>query len=511
MKFNLLSLTPVSACFELDNHAIYAAPEPYEVSLNGQVVLKGQERNVFSLYGLQDDTDYTVAIGQDSLTIHTPKASMILHLKDFPKAAEGDDTLRVQMAISCLPEKGVLVFDEAEYHLTSVFLKSQITLVIPKGTVVYGNPELKDYPFMPGEYPYAHKKLPAQLLSWEGNPFVGMPSLFSAFHAQDIAIVGEGKIDGQASVSHFWDDVKHLKWARPNLLYFNDCHGVTLMGLEIGNSPSWTIHPYFCQGVGFYDLSISNPKDSPNTDGMDPECCSDVKAIGIRFSVGDDCIALKSGKIYIGSTYKQPCEHVVIRNCYMHEGHGAIVLGSEAGAGVRDLAVERCLFEGTDRGLRIKSRRGRGQDDVIDGIKFSYIKMINVLTPLAASMYYFCDPDGKDPAVQDKAPHPVDATTPYLGAFEFDHLDCSGAEVCLGIFYGLPERKIGSITIRDSRFAMKPNAKAGMPAMMCDIAMMHNAGFLFVNVEKVTLENLTCSGYEGAEATYTNVASVKSS
>jgi polygalacturonase len=508
MKAALLCLTPMSASFELLNSDVYEAKEAYDVSLNGWKILAKAKRNVFSLYALTPDTDYELAIGEDTLSFHTPAASLILHLRDFKAPGVGDDTLRVQNAIAVLPENGVLVFDEGEYHLTSVFLKSRIALYFEKGAKVYGNIDPKAYPLMPGEAKRGPNEKPLPILSWEGAPFEGMPSLFTGFHLKDVALVGEGTIDQRAPESPFYDDVKHLAYARPHIFYFNDCENVVLEGLTIRNSASWTIHPYFSKHLGFYDLYLENPKDSPNTDGINPQCCYDVKIIGVRFSVGDDCIALKSGKLLVGKTYKTPSEKIVIRNCYMHEGHGAIVLGSEAGAGIKDIAVERCLFEGTDRGLRIKSRRGRGQDSVIDGIVFSKIIMRDVLTPLAMSMYYFCDPDGKDPAVQDKHPHPVDETTPYLGSFVFEDLRCTGAEVALGVFYGLPEQPIGSVTIRNSSFTMKPNAPLGQAAMMNDLPKMHNAGFLFVNVKSVRLENVKAEGYEGNEVSEENVASL---
>lgn len=73
----------------------------------------------------------------------------------------------------------------------------------------------------------------------------------------------------------------------------------------------------------------------------------------------------------------------------MNFGHGAVVLGSEMAGGIKNINVTKCIFNGTDRGLRIKTRRGRGKDAIIDGILFENIKMINVLTPLVINMFYF--------------------------------------------------------------------------------------------------------------------------
>lgn len=145
---------------------------------------------------------------------------------------------------------------------------------------------------------------------------------------------------------------------------------MTLCGVTFKNSPSWTLHPYFSDNLKFYGLTINNPSDSPNTDGLDPESCKNVDIVGVKFSLGDDCIAVKSGKIYMGKKYRTPSENIHIRQCLMENGHGAVTVGSEMAGGVKNLVVEECRFYDTDRGLRIKTRRGRGKDAVLDQIIF---------------------------------------------------------------------------------------------------------------------------------------------
>ncbi len=510
MKFSVLNVTCCSVTLELENHAIYKVDQPFDVELNGHILFS-TDRNVFTIFDLKQDEDYTVSIGEDSLAIHTLPVSYILHAKDFQRGDhEADDTLALQMAINMTPKNGLLIFDEGEYHVTSLFLKSDITIEFKKGAVLFGNTDVDQYPLGPGEIkPLRENEKPLELLSWEGNPFVGKPSLISGYEVENVTLVGQGTIDGQAQKSAFWNDVKNLPWGRPRLFFLMRSKNVNVVGLTFQNTPCWTIHPYFSENLGFYDLFISNPKISPNTDGMDPEACDHVKIIGVRFSVGDDCIALKSGKIYIGSTFKKPCNDVVIRNCFMNEGHGAIVLGSEAGAGLTNLLIERCYFKHTDRGLRIKTRRGRGKDCHMDNIVFRDIYMDNVLTPLTANMFYFCDPDGKTDYVQNKKALPVDERTPYLGKFTFERMTCVDAEVALGFFAGLPEQPIKEIEIIDSTFSVKEDAKEGMPVMMCDVEKMKKQCFYFYNVEKVILHNVRNVGFEGEELHLENVCEVK--
>lgn len=511
MRFEVLFVSPTSACFELVNDEVYYSSKKYDVYLNGKLALKDVETNVFSLYNLLPNRDYEVRVENDSLNIHTNNVSCIIHSSQFRNDSKtNDDTLMLQAAINVLPKDGLLVIDPGEYHITSLFLKSDMNLEISKGVKLLANNDVDAYPLIPGEVDAYDSDNKIQLVTWEGNPFITKSSIITGFHLKNVNIVGEGCIDGQAQNSTFWKDVKKLPWGRPRDIFFNDCENLNVHGISVCNTPCWTIHPYFCTHTGWYDLTISNPATgAPNTDGMDPESCEDIKIIGVKFSVGDDCIAVKSGKYYIGKTYKKPTKDLVIRNCYMNRGHGGVVLGSEIGAGTKDIQVERCIFEGTDRGLRIKTRRGRGKDSVIDGIVFKNIIMKGVLTPLVVNMFYFCDPDGKTEYVWSKEKLPVDDKTPYIGSFVFDNIHASDAEYALGWFYGLPEQPIASITIKNSSFTMKEDAGKGMPAMMSYIDEQSKTGFYFNNVGKVVFDNVKASGFTGEKVILNNVSSFK--
>ena len=72
---------------------------------------------------------------------------------------------------------------------------------------------------------------------------------------------------------------------------------------------------------------IENPSDSPNTDGIDPESCEDVLILGTHISVGDDCVAIKSGKLYMAEKHFRRTERVTVRNCLFEKGHGGVTVG----------------------------------------------------------------------------------------------------------------------------------------------------------------------------------------
>ena len=211
----------------------------------------------------------------------------------------------------------------------------------------------------------------------------------------------------------------------------------------------------------------------------------------------------------MGKTYKKPCENLNVRNCSMNFGHGSVVLGSEMSGGIKNMKVSQCLFNQTDRGLRIKTRRGRGKDAIIDGVTFENIEMDDVLTPLVINMFYFCDPDGKTEYVWSKEKLPVDDRTPYLGKFVFKDINCKNVNVAAGAFYGIPEMPIEEIDIVNVKFHYSDNPKEGVPAMMTGLDPMKGKGLLFNYVNKVKMENVEFIGLKDKDVELNEVKSIK--
>ena len=510
MKFHTLYVSSVSACFELENENPYYAETDYDVTVNGAPALLGVRTNVFSLFDLVPGTTYSVAVGEEIITITTARETGCVSVKDFGAVGDGvtDDTAAIQNAIHCCPAGGRVTVPAGTYFVRPLVLKSDMTLELKKDAVLLGDTCEEHYPILPGSVPDAQTGEELHFSSWEGDPFPCRQSFISAHYAKNIHIVGQGVIDGNAVNANWWVDVKKRKIGRPKLVFLNQCQNIRFHGILGRNSACWNFHPFFSKSVHFYNTAVEAPKDSPNTDGTDPESCDDVRYIGMRFSVGDDAIAIKAGKVYMGMKYQTPATNHLVRNCLMEYAHGAMVLGSEMSGGVRDLTVSQCYFKHTDRGLRIKTRRGRGKYAVIDGVEFSNIRMDNVMAPLVMNMYYFCDPDGHEEIVWSKEPHPVDDGTPYLGSFLFRDMECTDCEWAAGYFYGLTEQPIGSVTIENVSFTFKPDASSGFPAMMDYIDLECRRGLYFNRVKKVTLKNVTMSGQDGDRLITINVDEV---
>lgn len=503
MMIEVLYCGSSSACFEIKGQSPYTCGSAYTVLVDGVKKTEG-ETNVFSLYGLKPDARYRVSVQfasgeEENFEIATVPEACCINVKDFGAVGDGihEDTGAIQAAVNFLPENGRLLFPDGTYLLCPVALKSHITLELCEKTVLLGSARRERYPIIPAAAvdPVSGKELP--LAGFEGLEQNAYQSLLQASFAEDITIVGKGTIDGNGQNGDWWKDFHSFPAARPRVLFFNRCKHVTLHGVTVSNGPSWHIHPFFSEDFSMLDCFVTAPKVSPNTDGIDPESCDGVRIIGCRFSVGDDCIAVKSGKLDMARKYQKPADHHVIRNCLMEFGHGAVTLGSELSAGIRNLSVTDCRFHATDRGLRIKTRRGRGKDAVLSNITFRNLTLDHVMTPLVVNAFYFCDPDGKTQYVQSREPYPVDDKTPAIKKMVFENMDCTNCHVAAGYFDGLPEAKIEEIYMKNISISYAEDAKCDVPAMSEGVEKSSKRGLFARNVSRLTLDNVKITGQAG--------------
>ncbi|MFU0782656.1 MAG: Polygalacturonase [Thermoanaerobacterium thermosaccharolyticum] len=497
VKLNVVSVTSRTISFEINTREPYYTGNKYLLYLNSTDLGK-VDKNVFTIKNLDPDKEYSVSIKNietgdaDEIVLRTKPETAYINVRDFGANGDGKriDTFSIQAAIISCPDGGRVFFPEGIYLTYPLFLKSNITLELGKGAVLLGAKEREMYPILPGEIDC--KKIEDSYLgSWEGEAKEIFASLITGIGVENVNIIGEGTIDGNSSFDTWWHEakVKRIAW-RPRTIFLNKCKNVLIEGITIKNSPSWTIHPLLSQNLKFINLNIENPKDAPNTDGLDPESCKDVVILGTRFSVGDDCIAIKSGKLATSRKLPVPSENLYIRNCLMEYGHGAVVIGSEMSGGVKNVHVDRCVFRKTDRGIRIKTRRGRGSTGIIDEIHASNIKMDKVLTPFTINSFYFCDADGKTEYVWSKEKLPVDDRTPYIGNIYLKDITCNHTQVAAGYMYGLPERKIEKVTMENIYIKFDLNAKPDYPEMLSFADEMCRNGFYLNNIKKLKLKNV---------------------
>ena len=507
MKFKIAEIFNRSVTIEIDSEAIYQQPKAFDVYVDDKKVLE-TSKNVVSITGLLPDTEYEIKVlGDDGECIAkftTMHESVLLNVREFGAKGDGktNDSAAIQAAIMSCPKDGTVYLPKGVYYTTPLFLRSNMTLFVDEGAVILGNTDRNNYPILPGMTRTTDEKDEYNLSSWEGNPLNSFASLITAIDVENLDIIGPGTLDGNAQNSDWWvnQKVKRGAW-RPNTLFLCRCKNVRVQNITVQNSPSWTVHPYYCENLSFLNLYIYNPSDSPNTDGLDPESCKDTLVLGTTISVGDDCMAIKSGKYYMSLMHHKPTENIIIRNCKFERGHGSVTVGSEAAGGVKNVRVTQCIFDGTDRGLRIKTRRGRGERSVLDDIIFENIDMNGVHMPFTVNMFYFCDPDGHSDYVQNQAPAPVDEMTPSIGSITGRNINCKDANACILCAYGLPERPIGRLCFENvtASFVPQKDRVPQVPVMMDNFPAMSGKSVFARNVKELVLRNFKVTGSDDAE------------
>ncbi|HEV1285831.1 MAG TPA: glycoside hydrolase family 28 protein [Bryobacteraceae bacterium] len=302
-------------------------------------------------------------------------------------AAEGgkkDSTEALAKAIAACAAAGGgrVTVPEGVFLTGAIHLKSGVNLHVEKNATLLFNRDPKLY-------------LPVVYTRWEGTECMNYSPFVYAFEQTNIAISGEGTLDGNSDCDHWWNwsgkggcgkkgeptqaaarnalvaaadkdvPVKDRvygegSWLRPQFIQPYRCTNVLIEGVTIRNSPMWEINPVLSKNVTVRNVKISS--HGPNNDGCDPESCSDVLIYNCEFDTGDDCIAIKSGRNRDGRRVGVPSERIMVVNCVMKDGHGGVTIGSEASGDVRDVWVKGCRMDSPhlNVALRIKTNSYRG-------------------------------------------------------------------------------------------------------------------------------------------------------
>jgi polygalacturonase len=267
---------------------------------------------------------------------------------------------------------GRVVVPPGTFLTGAIYLKSNVNLYISQDAVVKFSTDPNHY-------------LPAVFTRWEGVECMNYSPLIYAYKEKNIAVTGEGTLDGQGSFDNWWKWTKVLqgkdrkelfaqgqsdvpvrkrlyggKYLRPTMLEPYKCRNILIEGIKIINSPFWHIHPVLSQNIIVRNVTVNGM--GPNNDGCDPESCKDVLIEDCLFNTGDDCIAIKSGRNNDGRRVNVPSENIVIRDCLMKAGHAGVAIGSEMTGGARNIFVEKCTMDDTnlDRAIRLKTNAVRG-------------------------------------------------------------------------------------------------------------------------------------------------------
>ncbi len=393
------------------------------------------------------------------------------NIKDYGAVGDGTTlcTWAIQTAIdSCNANGGgKVIVPPGNYLSGPLFLKSNICFEVFSGATILFSDNIENCPVVDGR--------------WEGIERKVYASLFTGHDLKNVTITGRGTLNGQGSA--WWEafyetrDLRiqngiterepdnpagsPLKVPRPRMINLYNCTNVLISELTIKNSPSWTIHPVYCENVVIEKISIIQPYESPNTDGINPESSKNVRILNCFVDCGDDCITIKSGYNEDGRRVAKPCENIVISNCTFAHGRSAIGIGSEMSGDVRNVTISNCVFNGTLRGIRIKTGRGRG--GVVENYRADNIVMNNITTAISIDMYY---------GGEDSTKVPVTIETPFFKNIQLSNITAVNVENAI-IIKGLPEAPVEGFSLSNSNFT----SKAGL-----DISHLKNARFKDVTI-----------------------------
>ncbi len=230
------------------------------------------------------------------------------------------------------------------------------------------------------------------------------------------------------------------KELRPDVLCFMNAKNILIQNIRIIGGPAFVVHLLYSQNATVNNV-IEQSYPGAHANGIVVDSSRFVRISNDYIDTGDDGIVIKSGKGADGLRVNRPSEDVAITNCTVHHAHGAVVIGSETAGGIRNVVASNITAVGTERGIRVKSRRGRG--GVIEDLRFDNWTMEHVGTGIVVTCYYIMG--GEAPTKEE----PVSIRTPVFRNIAISNVTISHATRAVVNIEGLPEMPITGLHLMD--------------------------------------------------------------
>jgi polygalacturonase len=393
----------------------------------------------------------------------------VFDIREFGAVPDGKtkvtDAIRQAVAKASAAGGGTVLVPAGKWLTGPIHLASNINLHVAEGAELLFSQDFADY-------------LPPVLTRWEGLEVYNYSPLIYARDCENVAITGAGKLNGQGAA--WWPWKKTQKEAatklydlasagvppekrvlategglRPSFIQTHSCKNVLVEGVTITSGPFWTIHPVYTDGLIVRRVRVET--SGPNNDGCNPDSSRNVLIEDSFFSTGDDCVVIKSGLNEDGWRVGKPSENIVVRRLRGELGHGGVVIGSEMSGGVRNVWVTDSEFVGTDRGLRIKSMRGRG--GIIENVFYENVRHQDIRLMVVELTTFYASSTLK----------PKTETPPTIRNIHVKNVSARGAKQAIDIV-GLPE-----LPIRDVSFeAVDIVAEQGLNCVDCENVSFKN-------------------------------------
>lgn len=295
-----------------------------------------------------------------------------LNIKSMGAESGRKVTKQIQNAIDRVHKRGggTVIVPAGVWHTSRLTLKSHVNLHLEAGAELRIGGEIEDF-------------LPAVFTRVEGVEVMSSGGFIYAHKAKNIAITGSGKIVGPEMGTpvrtapnapgvveeaidpdmpvgeRVHDGHQGRYFYKPKSICLVECEDILIEGVTIERSVTWNVTPIYCNNVIIRGITVHSV-DIPTGDGIDIESSRNVLIEYCTLNNGDDCFTMKAGRDRDGIRVNLPTENIVVRYCLSEAGHGAITIGSETAGWIRNVYLHDCVFDGTDRGFRFKTRRPRG-------------------------------------------------------------------------------------------------------------------------------------------------------
>ena len=400
--------------------------------------------------------------------------------ENYGAVADGktNDSKAIQSAIdeAAAIGGGTVVLESGKcYYSSSIIIKENVELHLQKGSRLKATSDIDGY-FRPCDF------INDETNTLIGNPVTGKPSFcfIYGYKAHGCSITGEGVIDANG---HSFVERKSRYYVtgnfypRPTVMYIENSNNISFKDFTVVDAPFWTLHPAGCDDVLIDRIRILNDLDVANSDGIDPDHCSNVRILGCHIVCADDCICLKTSK---GNAEYGPCENIIISDCTLTSTSAAIKIGTEGVGDFKNVLVNNCVISRSNRGLSIQIRDGGNVENV------SYSNII-------IETRRFC-PDfwgTAEPIVITCFDRDENTKAGHISNIRFSNISCKGENGVL--LHGTKDNPIENVTFENVSVELTKTSKweTGLydlrPCLEYGVEKAKNSGFYLRNAKDVKI------------------------
>lgn len=473
---------------EITSYQICSDGKPIGSTTATDYTVTGLEPNhtyCFTVYPVSSSG--SIPVKDNSVTIATKPQSEILNILSFGAVGDGKtlNTKFIQDAIDSCSDGGTVYIPSGKFITGALYLKSNMTLHLDDGAVLFGSGDIKDYPLCKYRF--------------EGLETLCYSSLINTKttnkRLENITISGNGTIDANGSVLRK-REVTENRGKPGRAICLRNTDNVYLKDITVRQSPAWCVHLIYCNNISVNNVKIHTKYDENgnqysgimNGDGLDPDSSSNVYIFNSMIASQDDCIAIKSGRNEEGRKVGISSENIRITNCCFRSGFG-VAVGSEMSGDVRNVLVQDCDFKNTFSIGSVKSPRGRG--GIIENIIYDNVCLENRGTGLSDCEWFrgglYVDQFYSHVNFDPNALEEFNEGTSIIRNITFKNvsLDTDGGNAIY--LAGLPESPLYNIHLENitasGKYGMKANNIRGLIMNNVSVVSMEDEPYSFNKVE----------------------------